>query len=194
MAVPPSSHACSSRCGWLTLVLLLVPAVVRAEVPPSTDELIADIDRAFAADRAPLKPPLVIFPVLGANDRVRAEWGLSYLAAFAAVYTDRRVIDISLPFMKDVLRDAGCLKFGAALDEETIRLCLAALGAKLYAVPKLAEQGDFELLTVVCHGDGDKYRDRTFTHKIQPRDRCRVPGLIAQSVQEFLDIRLTDEE
>ncbi len=194
MSDPYSSAAYPSRALWLALVLLAGPAVVRADDPHITADLIAEIDKAFSATRAPLKPPLVIFPVIGGNDRVRSEWGLSYMAAFAAVYTDRRLIDISVPFMKDVLNAAGCLKFGAKLDEETIRLCLAALGAKLYAVPKLDEHGDFEMLTIACHGDGDKYRDRTFTHKIQPRDRCRLPALIAQSIHEFLDIRLTDAE
>lgn len=182
------------RCVWLTLAVLLLSATVRAEAPPDTEELIAEIDKAFSGERPSLKPPLLIFPVVGSDNRVRADGELSYLAAFAAVYTDRRIIDICVPLTKDVLRDAGCLKSGAKLDEETIRLCLSALEAKLYALPKLVEQGDADVLTIACHGDGKDYRDRTFTHTIAPRDRRRVPGLIAQSVQEYLGVRLSDEQ
>ncbi len=157
--------------------------------------LIAELDKAFAVPAEPMKPPLLIFPTVGADERVSSEGvGLSHLATFAAVYTDRKHIDICAPLTQNVLRDAGALKPGVTLDAETIRLCLAALGAKLYAIPKLVGLDDGELLTIACHGDGEKYRDRTFTHPLKRNERHRVPSLIAQDVLEYLGVQLTPRE
>jgi hypothetical protein len=179
-----------ARCSAL-IVLATCLAPARAD----DAALIADIDKAFVAPRETLKPPLLIFPLAGADGRVVPDGGsYSYMATFAAVYTDRKLIDISVPLTRDVLRDVGCRKPGAALDKESIRLCLAALGAELYAVPRLVTKGDADVLTVECHGDGATYRDRTFSHTIQPHERRRVPGLIAQSVLEFLGVKLSPKE
>jgi hypothetical protein len=171
----------------------LAPADPVAE--PNTEALLDQLDKAFAAPAESLKPPLVIFPLVGEDDRVRPDGaGLSHMATFAAVYTSRKHIALSVPLAQEVLRDTGCTKAKAALDKETIPLCLSALGAKLYAIPKLVTGNDADVLTIACHGDGDKYRDRTFTHTMKPRDLRKVPGLIAQSIQEYLGVSLPPEE
>jgi hypothetical protein len=181
------------KAACLALALLACPA--RAEVRPETDKLIAEMDKAFAVPAETMKPPFLIFPTLEADERVSSDGvGLSHLATFAAVYTDRKHIDICAPLTQDVLREAGCLKRGVTLDPETIRLCLAALGVKLYAIPKLAGRDGGDLLTIACHGDGEKYRDRTFTHELKPNERHRVPSLIAQDVLEYLGVELTPRE
>src|SRR6516162_54172 len=171
----------------------LAPAEPVAE--PNTEALLDELDKAFAAPADPLKPPVVIFPLVGADDRVRPDGaGLSHMATFAAVYTTRKHIALSIPLAQEVLRDTGCTKAKAALDKETIQLCLSALGAKLYAIPKLVTDKDADVLTIACHGDGDKYRDRTFSHTIKSRDLRKVPGLIAQSIHGYLGISPPPEE
>lgn len=174
------------------MALLGAPA---AAAQPDTEELIAAVDKAFSAKAAPRKPPLLIFPVVGSDERVIHEGvTLGYMATFAAIYTKRKHIDICAPLTLEVFREASCAKEGAALDADTIRLCCAAFGTKLHALPKLEPRDGGEVLTIACHGDGDAHKDKTFTHSLKPRERARVPGLIAQSVQQYLGVDLTPDE
>src|SRR5690348_9615749 len=93
---------------WLALALLAGPA--RAEVRTGIDELIAEMDKAFAVPALKMKPPLLIFPTLGGDEKAASDGvGLSHLAKFDAVYTDRKHIAICAPLAQDVLREAGCL-------------------------------------------------------------------------------------
>lgn len=180
----------------LSAVFLAVGTMaVSAAGPRTPDQWIAELDKAFAVKSGALKPPFVIFPMLDASDRVSADGGgFSDMALFAAVFTTRKHIDIPVRMARSVLHATGAAKAKTRLDNKTIRLCLNALGAKLYAIPKLARRGDADVLTIVCHGDGGKYPDKTFTHTLKPRNRCKIPGLIAHSVHEFLGVQLTPQE
>jgi hypothetical protein len=179
----------------LLLAFIVLAAATPVQAQPNAEQLLDEMDKAFAAPAEPLKPSFLIFPVVGADDHVRYDGaGLSHMAMFAAVMTTRKHIDICVPFAQAVMRNAGCLKAKTALDAESIRLCLAALGTKLYAMPKLVRRDGADVLTIACHGDGDKYRDRTFTHTMDPNDTFKASGLIARDVQEFLGVSLRPEE
>ena len=49
------------------------PALRPPEKKRGTEDWIAELDKAFAAKTKPLKPPLVIFPLLDANEIVSAD-------------------------------------------------------------------------------------------------------------------------
>ena len=106
----------------------------------TTAQLAAKIDEALARPAADLLPPVVIFPVVDANRKVRNDGvGLSYLAGYQTAFTPKRRMNVSLQYAIESLKNASCLKPGVELDDTSLAICLAAIGADRFVLPQLTE-------------------------------------------------------
>jgi hypothetical protein len=195
-APPPVSSDAELR-DWarLTETEANQPPTPQPQRQHNTDELIAAMDKAFAEPAADVKPAVVFFPFVDAAGKVRPDgFVLGKMAMFAAAYTPRRRLEISIPHHEDELMVAGCQKAGTSIDAKKIALCTAAMSAKLYVIPRLETADGKQELIVEFHGDGKAIPDRTFRHEIAADQLCRTPGLAAKDVLEAVGATLDDAE
>ena len=107
----------------------------------STADLIAKIDEAFAKPAPELAPPVVIFPVVDAQHKVRKDGaGLSYLAQYHAAYIPAHRMDVALEQVVAAMQNATCVKPGVQLDDASLEICLASIGAERFVLPQLTEE------------------------------------------------------
>ncbi|WP_145376647.1 SUMF1/EgtB/PvdO family nonheme iron enzyme [Symmachiella dynata] len=160
-----------------------------------TDEMLVKIKEAFAKPATSLLPPVVIFPAVDAERHVRVDGvGLSLVTNYAVAYTPQRRMEISLPEVRSRLLNAGLFKPETEIDDESIKICLAAIGAQYYVLPQVVEENDKLKLTFAVRTLDDAEVE-TSTPQIFEKDQLNlIPGTIARGVLEQIGAELSEAE
>ncbi|TWU08970.1 Formylglycine-generating sulfatase enzyme [Symmachiella macrocystis] len=160
-----------------------------------TDEMLVKIKEAFSKPATSLLPPVVIFPAVDAERHVRIDGvGLSLVTNYAVAYTPQRRMAISLPEVRSRLLNAGLFKPGTEIDDESIKICLAAIGAKHYVLPQVVEENDKLKLTFAVRTLDDSDVEAA-TPLIFEKDQLnQIPGTIARGVLEQIGAELSEAE
>jgi len=161
----------------------------------TTDDLIAKVDEAFAKPAVKLLPPTIIFPAVDAEDRVRDDGvALSHLAMYAMVYTPQRRMNLCIPKLRHRLREIGCFRPGAVIDETTIELSLRALGAERYVLPRVVEHGAKLKLDADIRNLSDPEKTTKFARTVTADQLTFLPGMLARRILKHYGVVLTDSE
>jgi len=160
-----------------------------------TQTLIAKIDEAFAKPPKTLLPGVVVFPAVDGDRRVREDGvGIGWIANYAAAYTPQRRMKICLPNVRNNLYYAGCMKPGTVLDDESIKICLAACDAERYIVPQLLDENGKLKLTFTVRSLGETGEPPVSTYALEKDQLQTIPGLIARGILEQLNAELDENE
>lgn len=163
--------------------------VGRLPPPPAPaeirEDLLAATRTAFAEPKlAELHRPLVIFPVVDRQGVITPTGAaISTTAQFSMAYTFRKRMAIDPRIVRRILIEDRCWSPGTILDQPKIDVCLKAIGASDYAIPR-AEQRDgrWHIQLEVRQ----MANDRREKFELQVEDLKYLPGLIALKLFEYL--------
>jgi hypothetical protein len=158
-------------------------------------DLLAQIREAYTRPRESLRTGVLVFPVIDRENRIRPDGaGLGIIAAYSAICSPKKRMSIDPRHVRRTLLGARCWDGGTLLDQRAIDVCTRAVGTPLYAISRLAENGDQRHLTVECRGGGESRRDKTYEHDLAPDELTRASGLIALDILAWMTIELTPDD
>lgn len=204
-----SAYRFAHNIGWqwsgLRVVKTIEPEFGDIDVPIThglnqidrynTEEMIGKIKEALAKPAASLLPQVVIFPAVDADRRVRMDGvGLSRVANYAAAYTPKRRMAICLPNVRDRLTRAGVYKRHSVIDDESIKISLAAVDAKYYILPQIVEENDKLNLTFAVQNIDDPSKSPDTMQVLETDQLTSIPGIIARGVFEHFGADLSEAE
>lgn len=173
----------------------LAPPLDQA-TPIANEDLLAQMKDALNSPALELLPPVVIFPAVDAKRKLRTDGAaLSGSAAYAMTFTPQRRMEIPLCFTRHRLSAGGCFQRETEIDDATIDVVLAAVGASKYVLPQIEDQPDGGWkLTFALHTFGDSEKPETEAMLVGKEEYGLIPGKIAQSILEQLGEKLTDAD
>jgi hypothetical protein len=160
-----------------------------------TRELTAKIKEAFTGPREALRTGVFVFPVVDADNRIRADGaGLGIIAQYSTICSPKKRMTTDPRHARLTLLAANCWRAGRELDERFVDQCPREVGTPLYVVPRLTSHGENLHLAVEFRGGGQARPDKTFEHDLHEDEIPKVPGLIALDILGHMGIELPPED
>ena len=170
------------------------PSLSAADAAAGDAQLLADAQAALQQEPANLLAPVVVFPAVNLDNKIRPSGVLlSRLAQYKIAYAPRRRMAIGVNYLAYMLWHHEITDADTVLDEAKVKACLAGLKADSYVIPRLSENANGWTLTLDLH-KADTAAPQQVTHQMAADEVGRVPGLIAIEVLKHFGIETSAEQ